>query len=100
VSLGVTPGITQGLVFNIRNVENLGLPGITPSDTLNSYYGQASAHGSLPILRLLTGPKMGFSTQCADKREIWQREADHRFAPLCQISRLLGQKYGNTGPKN
>ena len=39
------------------------------------------------------------ATRCPDKREIWHGGAHLRSAPLCQISRLSGQKCGNTAPK-
>jgi len=39
------------------------------------------------------------TTRCPDKREIWHEKADRRSAPPCQISRLSGQKCGNTAPK-
>ena len=35
-----------------------------------------------------------------DKREIWHGGADQRSASPYQISRLLGQKCGNTAPKS
>ena len=44
----------------------------------------------MPVLFLLTGP---------DKRESWRGGADLRPAPLCQLSRLSGQRCGNTAPK-
>jgi len=39
------------------------------------------------------------ATRCPDKRENWHEEADRRSAPSCQLSRLSGQKCGNTAPK-
>ena len=39
------------------------------------------------------------ATRCPDKRESWHGGADRRSAPPCQLSRLLGQKCGNTAPK-
>ena len=55
------------------------------------------------LLVLLSGPKIAISpagaTRCPDKREIWRGGADRMSAPFCQISRLSGQKCGNTAPK-
>ena len=68
----------------------------------------------MPVLFLLSGPKMGFlprrATRCPDKREIWHGERTARSGPQCQISRLSwfaprakfhlsGHKCGNTAPK-
>ena len=39
------------------------------------------------------------ATRCPDKRESWHGGADLRSAPQCQLSRLSGQKCGNTAPK-
>ena len=48
---------------------------------------------TMPVLILLSGPKMGFSPRRGDmfpdKHEIWHGGAVH---PQCQISRLSGQK--------
>jgi len=50
--------------------------------------GRHARSTAMPILFLLSGPKMGFSptgaTHCPDR---------------CEISRLSGQKCGNTAPK-
>ena len=46
---------------------------------------------AMPVLFLLSSRK----TRCPDKREIWYGGA----ARPCQISRLSGQKCGNTAPK-
>jgi len=67
--------------------------------------GRPALSAAMPVLFLLTGPKMGFSprptgaTRCPDKRESWHGGADRRSAPPCQLSRSSGQKCGNTGPK-
>jgi len=57
----------------------------------------------MPVLFLLSGPKMGFSARralhCPDNGEIWHGGADWRLAPPCQLSRLSRQKCGNTAPK-
>jgi len=54
----------------------------------------------MPVLFLLSSPKIGFSPRSGDtlpdKRRIWHGGAD---PPPCQISRLSGQKCGNTAPK-
>ena len=39
------------------------------------------------------------ATRCPDKRESWHGGADRRSAPPCQLSRLSGEKCGNTAPK-
>jgi len=82
------------------------------------FTGRPARSGAMPVLFLLSGSKMGFSprsgalealrdalykyttttidttttttTRCPNKREIWYP---------CQISRLSGQKCGNTAPK-
>jgi len=46
----------------------------------------------MPVLFLLTGPKMGFSPRRGDT-------FPRRSAPPCQLSRSSGQKCGNTAPK-
>jgi len=62
--------------------------------------GRPARSAAMPVLFLLSGPKMGFfrpagATRCPDKREIWHGGAD----PPCQISCLSRQKCGNTAPK-
>jgi len=56
-----------------------------------------------PVLFLLTGTKWVFrpagATRCPDKRESWHGAADRGSAPPSQLSRLSGQKCGNTAPK-
>jgi len=41
-----------------------------------------------------------FPRFCPYKREIWHGEADLWSAPLCQISRLSGQRVASVGQKN
>jgi len=53
---------------------------------------------AMPVLFLLGGPKMGFATRCPDKRQIWHGSGSGPLPP-CQITRLSGQKCGNTAPK-
>jgi len=60
--------------------------------------GRPARSAAMPVLFLLSSRKTGFSpqgaTRCPDKREIW-----HGERTPCQISRLSGQKCGNTAPK-
>jgi len=55
--------------------------------------GRPARSAAMPVLFLLNGPKIGFSprrgTRCPDKR----------VRSPCQLSRLSGQKCGNTAPK-
>jgi len=52
---------------------------------------------AMPVLRYTQWSKVGFTPRrgdtLPDKREIWHGGADSKFAPPCQISRSLGQKY-------
>ena len=60
------------------------------------FTGRPARSAAMPVLFLLSGPKMGFSPRrgdtLPDKREIWHGGA-------YQISRLSGQKCGNIAPK-
>jgi len=55
----------------------------------------------MPVLFLLSGPKMFFFAP--QERHVAPINVKfgtvERSAPPCQISRLSGQKYGNTAPK-
>jgi len=66
--------------------------------------GRPAWSAAMPVLFLLSGPKIAFSphrgaTCCPNKREIWHGGTDWRYAPPCQISCLLEQNCGNTAPK-
>jgi len=62
------------------------------------FTGRPARSAPMPVLFLLSSPKMGFSPRRGDmKREIWRGKA-HRRSP-CQIAHLSWQKCGNTVPK-
>jgi len=66
------------------------------------YYRQACTKRSHAGIVFTQWSKNGFfrpavATHCPDKREIWHGEPT--FVTPCQISRLSGQKCGNTAPK-
>jgi len=57
------------------------------------FTGRPAQSAAMPVLFLLSGPKIVFSPRNGDKR------INVRSAPPCQISRLSGQKCENTAPK-
>jgi len=62
------------------------------------FTGRPALSAAMPVLFLLSSPKIGSpegATRCPGKREM----RSGRSAPPCQISRLSGQKCGNTAPK-
>ena len=53
--------------------------------------GRPARSAAMPVLFLLSGPKIGFSPRRGDTLP--------SVRSPCQISRLSGQKYGSTAPK-
>ena len=71
----------------------------------NVITGRPARSAAMPVLFLLTGPKMGFSPFAPQGRhvapinvKVGTGEGPQVCIP-CQLSRLSGQKCGNTAPK-
>ena len=63
--------------------------GLTHCYKTTVFTGRPARSAAMPVLFVLTGPKMGFSptgaTRCSDKRESWHGGADRNCQNICCI---------------
>ena len=94
--------VTVCLTYSVHVLQCFDRHSIMYVIRFNIISGRPVRSAAMPVLFLLSGPKMGFSPRRGDMlpRLTWNltRGTGERTSP-CQILRLSGRKCGNTAPK-